>query len=240
MAKNAKAKKAATSSGEGAPVKAALGPEVSFLGREFLTWLWFRCEAEGGEFEIPADGGRTNSVAVMVEDALSLVSLEEDGAVMSLRKGTPTTRPEAASALAAGMQLKKARIFMAQGPREWQFTLDGETLDLGGLKTPELEEADAPPGKEGEPAAEEKVSAEAIESGEDGKKKKKKTESDALDDVAEKLLQAEEARDVVEALFRGFLEVRLGKDWDKSEFPRMCDWVGVKLQKAAGEVGLAG
>jgi recombination associated protein RdgC len=226
-------KKQATATGEGAATSTRA--EVSFLGREFLTWLWFRCEAEGGEFDLPAEHGKTNSVAVMVEDALSLVSFEEDGSVMTLRKGSPTARPEAASALAAGMLLKKARIFMAQGPREWQFTLDAETLDLGGLKTPELEEAEAP-AKEGE----EKVSAEAIESGEDGKKKKKKgAETDALDDVSEKLLSAEEARDVVEALFKGFLDVRLGKDWEKSEFPRMCDWVGVKLSKAAGEVGLA-
>src|SRR5271163_3483359 len=113
--------------------KGGVSQEQAFLGRDFLTWLWFRCEAEGGEFDLGGrDGG--GQTAVMVEDALALVSVDEDGSVMTLRKGTPTARPEAANALAAGMALKKARVFVARGPREWQFTLDGETLDLGGLK----------------------------------------------------------------------------------------------------------
>src|SRR5580698_2879891 len=86
---------------------AALSSEQAFLGRDFLTWLWFRCEAEGGEFDLGGrDGG--GQTAVMVEDALALMSVDEEGAVMTLRKGMPTVRPEAASALASGMTLKKA------------------------------------------------------------------------------------------------------------------------------------
>ncbi len=209
--------------------EASVGQEQAFLGRDFLTWLWFRCESEGGEFDLGGrDGG--GQTAVMVEDALALVSVDEDGSVMTLRKGSPTARPEAASALAAGMTLKKARIFVARGPREWQFTLDGETLDLGGLKTPEIEDkAETPAGDETAPEVsdEEKV-----------EKKKKAKENDALDDVAEKLLQAEEARDVVEGLYKQFLGMRLAKEWDKTELPRMKEWVSIKLDKAAAEVGL--
>jgi hypothetical protein len=32
--------------------------------------------------------------------------------------------------------------------------------------------------------------------------------------------------------------VRLGKEWDKTELPRMREWVSLKLDKAALEVGL--
>ncbi len=207
--------------------------EQAFLGRDFLTWLWFRCEAEGGEFDLGGrDGG--GQTAVMIEDALALVSVDEEGSVMTLRKGSPTARPEAANALAAGMTLKKARVFVARGPREWQFTLDGETLDLGGLKTPEIDDKEETPGGEGELG--ENLTAE--EKAEKKSKKEKSDVEDALDEVAEKLLQAEEARGVVEDLYKAFLGVRLAKEWDKSELPRMKEWVSLKLDKAAAEVGL--
>ena len=203
---------------QGSAKDAAVAQEQAFLGRDFLTWLWFRCEAEGGEFDL---GGRDGAgrTAVMIEDALALASVDEDGSVMTLRKGTPTSRPEAASALAAGMTLKKARLFVARGAREWQFSLDGETLDLSGLKTPEVDDRDDVPGGE----------AEAGEGGDEKaeKKPKKKDDDEALDDLAEKLLQAEEARDVVEGLYKQFLGLRLAKDWDKVEVPKDSGGVGL-------------
>lgn len=113
----------------------AFAAERSFLAQEFLTWLWFRCEVEGGEFEL--DSG---PVAMVVEDALSFTSWDPDGTRASLRGGTPTVRPEAASALAAGLTLKRARLLAARGEREWHFSLDGETLDLLGVKVPEVED----------------------------------------------------------------------------------------------------
>ena len=35
----------------------------AFLGEEFLTWLWFRIESEGGDFEV----GR-ESIGVILDD----------------------------------------------------------------------------------------------------------------------------------------------------------------------------
>ena len=43
------------------------------------------------------------------------MSWEDEGLKASLRGGTPTQRPEAASALAAGLVLKRARWLAAQG-----------------------------------------------------------------------------------------------------------------------------
>ena len=47
-----------------------------------MTWLWFRCEVEGGVFDLPSGG-----VSVAVEDALSLVSWEHDELKATLRGG---------------------------------------------------------------------------------------------------------------------------------------------------------
>ena len=177
----------------------AFALERNFLASEFLTWLWFRCEVEGGVFDLP-DGG----VSVAVDDGLSLASWEEDGMKASLRGGSPTLRPEAASALASGLVLKKARMIVAKGTREWMFSLDGATLDLLGVKT-------ADPDAEEEP-------------------------EDAL---AEKLAAGEELREIVDALYDLFLQLRLGRDWESLEVSRLRDWVRDKLAQAQALVGAA-
>lgn len=113
----------------------AFALERSFLASEFITWLWFRCEVEGGTFDLPSGG-----LSVAVEDALQLASWDEDGVKTSLRGGAPTTRPEAAHALAAGLLLSKARFVGARGGREWLFALDGQSLDLTSVKVVDPEE----------------------------------------------------------------------------------------------------
>jgi len=117
----------------------AFAIERSFLASEFLTWLWFRCETEGGTFDLPSGG-----LSVAVEDALQLASWDEDGVKASLRGGAPTKRPEAAHALAAGLLLSKARFVGARGGREWLFALDGQTLDLTSVKVVDPEDDEEP------------------------------------------------------------------------------------------------
>ena len=107
----------------------AFALERSFLATEFLTWLWFRCEVEGGVFDFPSGG-----VSIAIEDGLSLTSWEDDGFKASLRGGSPTVRPEAANALASGLLLRRAKLIAARDTCEWLFTLDGETLDLLSVK----------------------------------------------------------------------------------------------------------
>lgn len=182
----------------------ALALERGFLGREFLTWLWFRCEVEGGNFEV---GG--TELGLVVEDGLALATLEPDGAKVSIRGGTPTTRPEAAGALGTGLLLRKAKFVLASGDREWQFSLEGENLDVGSVKVPD------PPEQE-EGAA-----------GEDD------------DPLVTKLEAGEQLREWLDALYIQFLEVRLGKDWDRIEVPRLGSWLRTKLDAAWETVGAA-
>lgn len=118
----------------------AFAAERTFLAQEFLTWLWFRCEVEGGEFDLE----ETGELSIVVEDALSLSSWEEEGKKSTLRGGTPTTRPEAATALGAGLLLKRAKLLIAIGGREWQCSLDGDSLDLLSVKVPERPEGEEP------------------------------------------------------------------------------------------------
>ena len=104
-----------------------------FLGEEFLTWIWFRWETQGGEFTL--GGGRV--VGVALDDFLTFAALTEDETEQTLRRGLPTRTAEARTALRQGHRLRKARLLIAEGERQWTATLDAPTLTLSGVKLPE-------------------------------------------------------------------------------------------------------
>ena len=104
-----------------------------FLGEEFLTWLWFRWETDGGEFTL--SGGRV--IGVALDDFLSFAALTEDETEQTLRRGLPTRTAEARTALRQGHRLRKARLLIAEGERQWTATLDGPSLSLSGVKLPD-------------------------------------------------------------------------------------------------------
>lgn len=104
-----------------------------WLGEEFLTWLWFRWETDGGEFTL--SGGRV--VGVALDDFLSFAARNEDETEQTLRRGLPTRTAEARTALRQGHRLRKARLLIAEGERQWTATLDAPSLSLSGVKLPE-------------------------------------------------------------------------------------------------------
>ncbi|MGC6486573.1 MAG: hypothetical protein ACON4Z_02935 [Planctomycetota bacterium] len=104
-----------------------------FLGEEFLTWLWFQWETQGGEF--PLAGGRV--VGVALDDFLTFAALTEDETEQTLRRGLPTRTAEARTALRQGHRLRKARLLVAEGDRQWTVTLDAPTMTLSGVKLPD-------------------------------------------------------------------------------------------------------
>jgi len=116
------------------PKRAPSGAEThGFLGEEFLTWLWFRWETEGGEFHLP--GGRV--VGVALDDFLTFAAPSDDETEQTLRHGLPTRTEEARTALRQGRRLRRARMILAEGPRQWSVTVDGATMRLSGAKLPE-------------------------------------------------------------------------------------------------------
>lgn len=111
-----------------------------FLGEEFLTWLWFRWESDGGEFHLP--GGRV--VGIMIDDFLSFAAPSDDETEQTLRHGLPTRTEEARTALRQGRRLRRARLIVAEGQRQWNVTIDGASMQLAGVKLPEdAEEAES-------------------------------------------------------------------------------------------------
>ncbi|MGA1608705.1 MAG: hypothetical protein ACO4CT_17100, partial [Planctomycetota bacterium] len=64
-----------------------------------------------------------------------------DETLQTMRKGMPTRSPEARTALRSGHRLKKAKLIVAQGEREWSFVLDGSELELRSVKLPQDDES---------------------------------------------------------------------------------------------------
>lgn len=112
----------------------ALPPDVEDPGREFLTWLYWRTDKEGGKFELPKSG----EVTVWVDDKMLFKDATEKPASTALSGGDPARAPEARAALAGGKKLSRVKLGLKRGEREWSFSLDGETLDLGAMKLPAL------------------------------------------------------------------------------------------------------
>ena len=104
-----------------------------FLGREFLTWLWFRCEMDGGTFEL---GREQEEVGVVFNDYVSLISDGDDREESIVKKGSPHRSAEARTALLVGKIVATAKLEVARGERSWTVTISGETLDLRSVKYP--------------------------------------------------------------------------------------------------------
>lgn len=116
-------------------VQAPLGLDFThgFLGEEFLLWLWFHWETEGGEHNL--SNGRL--VGVALDDLLVFAPRGDDEHEQTLRHGMPTRAPEARTALRQGHRVAKARVILATLDRTWTCTIDGARMTLSGVRLPD-------------------------------------------------------------------------------------------------------
>ena len=104
---------------------------------DFLTWLWFAIETDGGVFDIPQEG----SVGVALDGPLLFTAEGERAAQEAvLRRGAPLSSAEAQTALRGGKKLRRARLTLSAHPRTWSCTFDAGQFVFRGLKVTEPEE----------------------------------------------------------------------------------------------------
>ncbi len=104
-----------------------------FLGPEFLLWLWYRFDTDGGRFAVDGE-----PVDVIFDNQLTLEGHLAEAETSRLSGGLPANSPEAYQALRVGKRVAKARIRLAKGANEWTFVIDTETFNIGGLKVPQV------------------------------------------------------------------------------------------------------
>ncbi len=108
-------------------------------GRDFLTWLWYISEVDGGALDL----GEWGSFQLGIEGPLvfGFSSGEAQGAEESVvKKGCPQLSAEAKAALAVGKKLKRAKILLVRDQEIWTFTFDADKFTFSGVNLPEGEE----------------------------------------------------------------------------------------------------
>jgi len=115
--------------------------EKAFLGREFLTWLWFKSIRSGGRIEIP--GGRVLEVIFLDKMTLDLAEAETPQTVTL--KGEQSELREGLAALREGKKIEEARISIRVGDDDFTMNLKATWFSFGSFRTPAIlpsEEAD--------------------------------------------------------------------------------------------------
>lgn len=102
-----------------------------FLGREFLTWLWFVCEKRDGHVEC----GELGPIGIEIEDKIELASGGNVNATATITEDAPTMAEEAHTALGVGKKLSKARFCFNLEQYGYVVTLDSD-LRMSAIKLP--------------------------------------------------------------------------------------------------------
>jgi hypothetical protein len=155
-----------------------------YLGREFLTWLWYRSATQQGIFEL-ADG----AVEVWFDARLTLESQGDLKEQNVIKAESPTETTEAHAALLTGKLVSEARLRIVSGQKQWSLAMKGDTLGLSGVKIP------------------------ALLSREDD------------DQLYERFMLIEEIEDMIGALYRQFMELRLDDSLWRPEIQAIRTWV---------------
>lgn len=108
--------------------------EKAFLGREFLTWLWFKSDQTGGVIEIPSR--KAMQVVFLDRMTLDLTDVETPQTV-SL-KGEYSELREGLAALREGKKIEEARISFKADENEFTVVLKGTWFSYGSFKTPPI------------------------------------------------------------------------------------------------------
>lgn len=159
---------------------------TAFLGGEFLTWLWFRSDQQGGVFNL---GGELGEVEVWFDDRLVVSSLAVDAQENLFKGGHPTSSAEAMTALKKGKKASEAKLRAIKGAKEWSFILKAEGLQVGSVKIPAV------------------------------------LSKEYDDKFYERMMLLEELDQMVKALFRQFLLLRVTPAWEDEEIPAIQRWV---------------
>ncbi|HEX2568228.1 MAG TPA: hypothetical protein VH877_01635 [Polyangia bacterium] len=109
--------------------------DYAFLAREFLTWLVYHAEEEGGTF-----AGTKEVPAFVIQFGGRLVLRTLVGAVteVALKGPSPVGSADLRYAVAGGLSVKEADLVLEQDERVWTFALSAEYFDLKRVKLPEV------------------------------------------------------------------------------------------------------
>lgn len=117
-------------------------PAGSFIGRDFLTWLWYFHEA-GGMFRSDEIG----DVEISLDGPLSFAGDDPEcngSAETVVKKGeNPLRSAEAKAAFEVGKKLRKAKLLIARDTQMWSCNFDADRFNFSSLRLPEGEKLES-------------------------------------------------------------------------------------------------
>lgn len=109
--------------------------ENTLLGREFLTWLWYKSEVQDGVFKAK-DG---TSFGLRMEKSVAVRGGEGENAASATVSGPGGELTEARTGLLTGKTVDKAVLHLSIDSNDWELKLSAQDFGLGGMKTPKVE-----------------------------------------------------------------------------------------------------
>jgi len=106
------------------------------IGMDFLTWLWFAWEKDGGLFK-----HGNLQYGYMLEGPLTFFRDGAGAHEAVLRHGSPLNSNEAFAALLCGKKLRRAKFILAEGNALWSATLDSD-FAIRSRELPKTEQPD--------------------------------------------------------------------------------------------------
>lgn len=169
----------------------------AFLGREFLTWLWFLADTDKGELELHDQAtGKKKRFSLWIDDKLVLESGRGLSHENVLKGGDPSHSQEAGFGLATGKTVRELKLGVhIKGLGDFTAVLGEGDLNPRSLKLPTQDSGD------GEGSAEPTLP------------------------IITRLKQTEAFLAVLDRLFAIFMEQRLGDAWESEHLPRIRAWV---------------
>lgn len=107
--------------------------ELSSLGREFLTWLWFKSEERNGSIMIPDEG----DIELTFIERLALESGEGEYSEKVVCRGFHADMEEGKAALRKGKKIKEARLRIAIGSEQMDFNIRADLFQFQSMKMPD-------------------------------------------------------------------------------------------------------
>ncbi len=114
------------------------GVDPLTVGREFLTWLWFKSEERNGMIRLP---GGDESEVIFVR-RLVLESGDGEYAETIVCQGLHADLKEGKEALRQGKKITAARLRMAHDKAEWEFTFKADRFHFQSVKLPSVAESE--------------------------------------------------------------------------------------------------
>ncbi len=167
-----------------------------FLGREFLTWLWYLAETKRERQKVPLRVGKGSyEFDLWIDDRMVMEANAGMAQQNVMTGGDPSQSQEAGAALATGKTVRELKVGInVKGVGEFSALLGCEDLNPRSLRLP------APQDEAGTTAVDELP-------------------------IATRLGHMSVFLTVIDGLFARFLDVRTADSWEEETLPDMRSWI---------------